>query len=703
MLLLHCSDQEERAKLGNPRVYFLPQLLSEAYEFLHRTLCASLLNIRLFRMPFTRDVKFGPTNDLAAQVAESLCHCQENGALVLAPQERLSLILKTTELKLGNADATTLCHLDRAVGDQDPGGWVDIIDESDEILRHSNQLVYAMGSCIDLPQGPVRWKCAHLVLEALRSTNVASALRDGHITRITPSAAAGALDEICLISGRELEERWPIVLNLIASFVIEKREQSMKWMAEDPWKARVVRFVCSPQLSYDEWTKDIGHLTPRRGHQVLALRAMLACGLLEHCLSKRHRVSYGVDRRRGSARRVAVPFRYSDTPSDRSEFAHPDAQILYTSLAYLYDGLSEAELSEALSKLSDMGPQARRQEYNSWLRLSRPRIFGNNLRFIDSELKLDPTSRTQFELLHVVFRNNFRTVTFFLRECMFPKETKTFPQQLRATSWRLSDNKHVIGFSGTDDSKRLLPLHIEQTQPDLDQLVSTNGEMAKRMCESHVDSSWDTDGNDARQSVWRSLLQHTIGLGSAALIDCGALLTGVQLESAAEYATSLLVGSRFKGVVYFGNSGDWVVCSLDLQKWALSRSPIHESDAFVIFDESHCRGADMRLKRDAMAVVSLGVNVCKDKLIQAVGRMRQLGPGRQTVRFAVPQEVRIQLESASLDCSALGILNWCISNSISAVAAGLTEWLSQGMHYSRLKATPENACEDEVLNLEHMY
>jgi hypothetical protein len=70
-------------------------------------------------------------------------------------------------------------------------------------------------------------------------------------------------------------------------------------------------------------------------------------GLLEHCLAKRHHVDFGVDRRDGKRRRVAVPFRSNDTPAERSEFAHPDTLIMYTHLAYYDDGLTREELMQA--------------------------------------------------------------------------------------------------------------------------------------------------------------------------------------------------------------------------------------------------------------------------------------------------------------------------------------------------------------------
>lgn len=115
----------------------------------------------------------------------------------------------------------------------------------------------------------------------------------------------------------------------------------------------------------------------------------------------------------------------------------------------------------------------------------------------------------------------------------------------------------------------------------------------------------------------------------------------------------------------------------------------------------------MKLMRTAVAIVTLGVGVQKDQLIQAVGRMRELGPGRQTVRLAVPSEVCVQLEQADKLVNANGILNWCIGNSISQVALGLSQWASQGLHFHALSPViashPSRACEDVSLGLEEMY
>jgi hypothetical protein len=64
------------------------------------------------------------------------------------------------------------------------------------------------------------------------------------------------------------------------------------------------------------------------------------------------------------------------------------------------------------------------------------------------------------------------------------------------------------------------------------------------------------------------------------------------------------------------------------RKYDLHRnSPIKENEAFVLFDENRCRGADMMLNQDAKALLTLGPKMCKDKLMQAAGRLRMLDKG----------------------------------------------------------------------------
>lgn len=167
---------------------------------------------------------------------------------------------------------------------------------------------------------------------------------------------------------------------------------------------------------------------------VLALRGLLAYGVLEHCLRMRVHVEFGinrcgfrsVDRRAGgqqepqakwqrrlclagpqapllllsstalpgtdqhwltiplslpssplpprspnARKRLAVPYRAAHTPSERSEYARPDTALTLTALAYYKDGLSLDELLDAVHELLKRGQNEQRACYAEWLQLAR--------------------------------------------------------------------------------------------------------------------------------------------------------------------------------------------------------------------------------------------------------------------------------------------------------------------------------------------
>ncbi len=67
-------------------------------------------------------------------------------------------------------------------------------------------------------------------------------------------------------------------------------------------------------------------------------------------------------------------------------------------------------------------------------------------------------------------------------------------------------------------------------------------------------------------------------------------------------------------------------------------SPIKESQACTLYDDARCRGSDLQLRPQAVGLLTLSPVICKDKLMQAAGRMRLLGRG-QALRFAAFSEV----------------------------------------------------------------
>jgi hypothetical protein len=124
-------------------------------------------------------------------------------------------------------------------------------------------------------------------------------------------------------------------------------------------------------------------------------------------------------------------------------------------------------------------------------------------------------------------------------------------------------------------------------------------------------------------------------------------------------------------------------------------------DAFVFFDESRCRGADMKLKPSAQATLTIGPGMCKDKLMQAAGRMRKLAYGQTLVLF-VPAELVSKIQNADTTLSTLHVLNWVMHNTVKATADGLPAWASQGSHFCTTE-NPEARLIDENLLLEGLY
>ena len=70
-------------------------------------------------------------------------------------------------------------------------------------------------------------------------------------------------------------------------------------------------------------------------NHLYAIRGALACAVLEHCLSLRCGVTYGVpDDDRKKDKRVAVPYEAADIPSKKNEYSQPDVSIILSFLAY---------------------------------------------------------------------------------------------------------------------------------------------------------------------------------------------------------------------------------------------------------------------------------------------------------------------------------------------------------------------------------
>ncbi|CAM9398643.1 unnamed protein product, partial [Choristocarpus tenellus] len=181
--------------------------------------------------------------------------------------------------------------------------------------------------------------------------------------------------------------------------------------------------------------------------QLLALRGQLAFGTFFHCLEKRARVEYGVATTAGAKKRLAIPFRATNTPALRSEWKHPDVAVTLTFLSYYYDGLSKVEMRQALTFLLSMGPSAQVHHYTVWMKVGFPNGLDcvSEADTFDRVAKIDLSNEVQMDVIHKHLSNNFEVVNFWLTYVVLPTETGQFPKCLGTNSWFLTTAKTTTG------------------------------------------------------------------------------------------------------------------------------------------------------------------------------------------------------------------------------------------------------------------
>lgn len=308
LLLLHWAFHGRSSAI--PRVNVLPQLLSEACDFFHQRLTASIFNVKLFMLPFSRDRRVTSRDVTAIQSFLRLCRSQA-GFVIVAPEHRLSFELKIKELELsGDESSVAIASQLQKVHES---AWVDVLDESDELLHHRFQLIYATGSVQELPGGPHRWRAAEALLGVIHGdrdvhrwleTHEHFALRSQETTK-------EAFRRTEITSRKSMAVFIPDFCRVLAEAVLASPPHELEWLQGHAKKDLILASL----LRKTEPAQSIKDLSDDKRNDILALRGLLVGGLLVHCLQKRHRVDFGVSR--PGTKKLSVPFRGADTPSLR--------------------------------------------------------------------------------------------------------------------------------------------------------------------------------------------------------------------------------------------------------------------------------------------------------------------------------------------------------------------------------------------------
>lgn len=120
-----------------------------------------------------------------------------------------------------------------------------------------------------------------------------------------------------------------------------------------------------------------------------------------------------------------------------------------------------------------------------------------------------------------------------------------------------------------------------------------------------------------------------------ALLDTGALITGMSNEEVARYL--LAHGLDFEGVVFMTSTGKQILLRENFKVMRLSQCGIPKEKRFTFYDQINTTGQDIKQALNAVAVQTLGKDMVFRDYSQGAFRMRQIGVGQTIKLFIIPE------------------------------------------------------------------
>jgi len=634
-------------------------------------------------MPFSRALRL--TAAQAETIHSLYQECMSTrGILLVQPEHILSFKLMGIECLIGG-QTTIGKSLLRTQQFFDTSSR-DIVDESDENFSVKFELVYTMGSQRPIELSPERWIVVQTLMDLL--------------------ARCAALVKMELPDSIEYDDRWeeryPRVrtlrddgeeklLDLVARHICEFGLQGLPIVRlSQKLRDAVYQYIRYPEPAAKEIksVEEGAFWTDSTKHALMLVRGLVAGGVLRFALrAKRWRVNYGIDPNRSPKTKLAVPYRSKDSPSPRSEFSHPDVVFVLTSLTYYYGGLEDDDLFDVFAHLikSDQAEI----EYGQWVRTATSLPVGfRHLGGVNIE--------DRYQCIAEVFpslRYSKGVVDYFLSHIVFPKEMKEFPHKLSASGWDIGIVKPqpLTGFSGTNDSRHVLPLSVHHL--DLPTQQHTNALVLAHLLQNEnsvrlLPTRTAADGSDAEHLLG---IVHSMVLPTRVILDVGAQILELNNLQVVERWLEMSDVHTAKAAVFFNDHEELSVLDRTGRVEPLQTSPfVKQLDVCLVYlDEAHTRGTDLKLPWNYRAAVTLGANLTKDRLVQACMRMRKLGKG-QSVVFCIPVEIQTKIlehtkKPTSSEIGVLEVLEWAISETWFDMRRSMPLWATQGHRFEKHK------------------
>lgn len=359
--------------------------------------------------------------------------------------------------------------------------------------------------------------------------------------------------------------------------------------------------------------------------------------------------------------------------------------------------------------------------YDKWISSIPDKLIEPSIKSYSGINLEDPTQRN--ERLFPLLRHNMYVIDYWLAVDIFPREAKTFEKKLICTAWDLCSEqlKHrVTGFSGTNDTKNILPLPIAQN--DLEELQQTNENVRETLKRIENQGYFPLEANFSTQDIIKKLVSDNIPV----LLDAGALMLERSNE---QMAYDWLIYAQkqkknYDAAVYFDSmdviqtidqNGVIVELNFSVYRDNLSR-------CLVYIDDAHIRGTDLKFPKRWKGCVTLSGDITCDKTVQACMRMRDLGKGH-AIAFWASHEASIRIKN---ECNSEydfvsneHVIKFIRKNSEQFEKDNAPYWITAALNYTKKLASHKlyensidpnalidlsNKCvDDEIVTLKDIY
>ncbi|KAK7749315.1 hypothetical protein SLS62_008284 [Diatrype stigma] len=511
----------------------------------------------------------------------------------------------------------------------------DVLDECDVTLSVKTQLNYPSGVELPVDGHPSRWLVAEDLLTLV--AHHVPTLKRRFPNSIDLSGRQGSFPIVHFLKNDAEDALRDCILDdICAGRMTTLRPSDSKFRGLQS----EIRHILSERKCHEESLRRASYafVDPQAASKVLlVIRGLLIDKILLLCLNKRWNVQYGLH---PSRHPVAVPFEAKGTPSEQSEFGHPDVAILFTCLSFYYGGLTPRQFRRSLMQVIQSDDPA--AQYESWTSGA-----GNLPEALRHWNVINIDDETQIEELWKHLRYDGLVANHYLNHFVFPAHARQFQVKLQASAWDIPLFSHqtmqlgakTTGFSGTNDNRYMLPKTIRQD--DHPSLQQTSAELLSYILQPrnrHYQVM--TDAVDGSRLTEEGLLRKLFSQEIRILIDAGAYVLEMGNKDLVD--KWLHIDYKAKAAIFFGSDNRAIVHYKGETKpdVPLLATPFADnmSECVVYLDEAHTRGVDLKLPADARAALTLALKQTKDFTMQAAMRLRHLRT-TQSVTFYAPPDV----------------------------------------------------------------